>query len=157
MSDIDRLLDLCIPEPNTGCWIWLGKIARGGYGQVKAQGKFHRAHRLSYQMLKGAIPPGQFVCHACDNRWCINPDHLFCGTHMDNMNDCRRKGRFHSWAGERKGAANPKAILTPDKVVAIKKLGDMDVKANDLAMLLGVSITAIRDIWNGRTWEHLKP
>src|SRR5437899_1610730 len=88
-----------------GCWYWTGPVAgatSGGipYGRATVRIEHHgkrayiRAHRLSWQVNFGDIPPGLFVCHHCDNPLCVSPDHLFLGTHMDNVRDAMSKGRF---------------------------------------------------------------
>lgn len=74
----------------TGCWDWIGQIGWHGYA---IQSGF-RAHRLSWILYKGLIPKGLLVCHKCDNRSCVNPKHLWTGTHKQNMKDCSRKGRI---------------------------------------------------------------
>ena len=79
-------------KKDSGCWEW-SKSTRSGYGQVRWNGKLIFAHRLSYFIVNGEIPKGLFVCHKCDNPSCCNPDHLFLGTHIDNMMDMRTKGR----------------------------------------------------------------
>lgn len=84
---------LCEIDKKTGCWVWSGKRIKGKYGAVKSNGTAHVAHRLSYEMFVGPIPEGMLVCHHCDNPPCINPDHLFVGSHSDNMKDCFAKGR----------------------------------------------------------------
>jgi hypothetical protein len=76
--------DKYIPEPNTGCWVWLGWLSKIGYGYHRVSGRWECAHRISYQTYKGAIPDGLELDHLCRNRWCINPLHLEAVTHRTN-------------------------------------------------------------------------
>lgn len=82
-----------IPEPNSGCWLWEKAVDRGGYGVVRPDYDLLRAHRLSYEIYNGKADERLYVLHRCDVRCCVNPDHLFLGTHADNMQDMVRKGR----------------------------------------------------------------
>ncbi len=91
----DLLDDLSIPEPNSGCLLWLGPATEQNYGRF---GHTY-AHRASYERWKGKIPKSLFVCHRCDNTWCINPDHLFLGTAKDNTQDAVSKGRMRNGGG----------------------------------------------------------
>jgi len=78
-----------------GCWEWTaGLRGKTGYGAIKVDGKVLDAHRLSYTLHKGEIPKGMYVCHSCDNRKCVNPDHLFLGSAKDNWQDAVDKGRI---------------------------------------------------------------
>lgn len=82
----------------SGCWQWTGSKDSWGYGQIRivsssGGSKIRGAHRISFELFKGEIPDGYFVCHTCDNPRCVNPDHLFLGTQTDNMQDRLRKGR----------------------------------------------------------------
>ena len=85
----DYLFGRSIPEPNSGCWLWLGRCDGKGYGRFNNT----MVHRLSYLAARGPISAGLLVLHKCDVPGCINPDHLFLGTALDNARDRDRKGR----------------------------------------------------------------
>lgn len=79
-----------------GCWVWTRHFFDDGYGKFKGPGPDHKtlqAHRYAYELFVGPIPEGMLVCHKCDNPPCVRPDHLFIGTHIDNIKDCIAKGR----------------------------------------------------------------
>lgn len=75
------------------CWEWLGSKDKDGYGRYNMKPTRYGAHRISYQIENGTIPPGQVICHTCDNPGCVNPKHLFAGTQLDNIKDMDNKGR----------------------------------------------------------------
>jgi len=104
-----------IPEPNCGCWLWTGATNSRGRGSVGIPGSRQTitAHRLAYLLFRGPIPDGLHVLHSCDMPLCVNPDHLFLGTHQDNMDDCRAKGR------KAKGFELPRTKLTLEQIAAI--------------------------------------
>ena len=87
-------------EKTESCWIWTAGIrGKSGYGAIKVDGKTIDAHRFSYQIHKGEIPDGVYVCHSCDNRKCVNPDHLFLGSPKDNWKDGFEKNRIKLLGG----------------------------------------------------------
>lgn len=133
-----------------GCWMWQGKTKTGDYGTLSINHKTTMVHRLSYEMHKGEIPEGLMVCHKCNVKLCINPDHLYVGTHNDNMRDMADSDVM-------KGEANPKSILTQSQVVEIKQMiKDRKVVYRKIAETYGVSRQAIKDIASGRTWSWLE-
>lgn len=98
---LQQMFDLKTPErPDNSCWPWDAALFSNGYGAMKHGGKTLKGHRVSYELHKGRIPDGMYVCHSCDNKSCTNPDHLWIGTPADNMNDKVAKGR------QSKGAAH---------------------------------------------------
>lgn len=141
-----------IPEPNSGCWIWLKAIGTHGYGvtQNPKTGNPTTAHRVSFEAHKGPIPPGMCVLHRCDCRPCINPDHLFLGTDADNVADKIKKGRLR-W-GISVGESHGESKLTDTQVLEIRKSPD---SGRALAKRYNVSQATIWYIKKRRTWRHL--
>lgn len=143
---IPRFMDKVMPEPNSGCWLWMATADEKGYGHFGiAAGKARKAHRVSYELFVGPIPAGQIVCHKCDNPSCVNPEHLFIGSHQDNADDRGAKGRTAL------GEANGKSVLNADAARWAKTCG-LSLRAT--ADVLSVSPGAIAAIRRGRTWVH---
>ncbi len=91
---LQRFHRMTSPEPTSGCWLWLGTMAKGGYGGFRLSGEsMITAHRASYKLHRGPIADGLHVCHSCDVKCCVNPAHLFLGTNDDNVRDKMQKGR----------------------------------------------------------------
>jgi hypothetical protein len=89
----ERFEELYYPVPECGCWLWERGVNSSGYGSLSVGDKTEMAHRVSYELYVGPIPPGLSVLHKCDTRSCVNPDHLFLGTRSDNNLDMSVKGR----------------------------------------------------------------
>ena len=154
----NRLLSKVTRRPN-GCWEWAGAKHHSGYGRIKVDGEWKAAHRIAYEALIGALAPDQFVCHRCDNPRCVNPSHLFAGTHAENMADMARKGR----AARPHGSLNVNATLSARQVEAIRELyrrhppvvgSHAKGVCRFLASWFGVHHTTIRRVVTGRTWRH---
>src|SRR3990167_1677914 len=92
---IEKLKALSVVGMN-GCHVFTGSTDKNGYGRITFRYKKHRAHRISYKLYVGQIPDGMLVCHKCDNPTCVNPEHLFLGTSLDNNMDKILKGRDHN-------------------------------------------------------------
>jgi hypothetical protein len=140
-----------IPEPNSGCWIWLESTNPTGYAHLRYKTKLHRANRFSWSAYNGQpIPKGLFVLHTCDNRLCVNPDHLFLGTNQDNMDDMRAKGRHINSVP--RGTTHRCAKLTEDDVREIRA---SNKQHRELAKQYGVSHANIGGIKRRTLWKHL--
>lgn len=142
-SAAERAIALLSPEPNTGCWLWAGQVNRRGYGNI-ADGKL--VHRVVWAHFHGPIPAGLFLCHRCDTPACSNPDHLFLGTHAENMADMRLKGR------SRAGARNTMAKLSEGQVHEIRLELAAGASQPVLAEKYAVHRSTISSIATGARW-----
>lgn len=135
-----------------GCWLWTGAMPeRTGYGTIEHNGQSLGAHRLSYELHLGEIPPGMQVCHRCDVRACVNPAHLFLGTNSDNMRDMQRKGRGNNLVGEDHAKAKIAERDIP-KILARLLIGQ---SCAEIAADYGVTDCAINAIRRGKSWNHV--
>lgn len=133
------------------CWLWTAANA-AGYGLIKLGGRMQKAHRVSWEMANGVIPPGMCVCHHCDVPLCVNPAHLFLGTVHDNQMDMRNKGRFPSQRGE----GNHAAKLTKKSVISIRQ--EYATGACTLAHLAdkhAVTLGNISAVILRKSWAHV--
>jgi hypothetical protein len=146
------------------CWIWTGKHGKvrgsgwGDYGIFSVRAKFISAHRASYIIEHGSIPEGKCICHKCDTPRCVRPEHLFAGTHYDNMRDCSAKGRNIMQVHPEclRGTKNGRSLLTESQVIAIREKHHCDVSERTLAKEYNVSRSAIHHIIKYDNWRYLK-
>jgi len=155
LSARDRIERDSVPEPNSGCWLWLRAVrpkSNGDYGVLWTGDKLVGAHRFSFEAFTGPIPDGLYVCHSCDNPICVNPEHLFVGTQRENLEDCDRKGRWPS----RGGAKNGNAKITEADVAEMRRLRREGHKTLLIAYRFGISWRAAQAICAGTAWQHVE-
>lgn len=146
--DAEYFKDRCTVNEATGCHEWTRHLNPGGYGTLKHKRKQQMAHRAAWEFWRGPIPAGMIVCHRCDNRRCINPDHLFIGTTQDNVDDKMAKGRFRPCRGERSGTSK----LTESEIMAIR----LDNRPQStIAADYGISQSNVSIIKQGKTWAEI--
>jgi hypothetical protein len=154
---IDRVMGRVNIDRETGCWNWTGSTNSAGYGvigigsRVDKSCKIVTVHRLVWQHEKGSIPESFCVCHHCDNRKCVNPEHLFLGTNQDNVDDKERKNRSNHPVGSRCA----KSIFTNSDVENIVRLFSIGKSNVDIASLYRCHYHAIWNIRHGIRWGWL--
>jgi len=134
------------------CWVWTAALSTGGYGKLSLNQRVAHAHRVAYTLCIGPIPDRLLVCHTCDNRRCVRPDHLFVGTHLDNARDRDAKGRLNDRAGE----LNGRARFTVEDIREIRQLADVDgLFQYEIAERFGTRQSRISDIVLRKTWREV--
>lgn len=142
-----------------GCWEWLGLKNAAGYGTLAVKNKKTLAHRFSLT-LHGVDVDGKYACHHCDNKGCVNPEHLYAGDRKSNARDAVVRGRYvrgadHHWAGKHKGETNGRAKLSAADVLSIRERVSGGELRSKLAREFQVSWTAINYAVNGQNWGSL--
>jgi len=156
-KDIDRFWSKV--NKTESCWEWCGSISKKGYGHFWCSPSTYRAHRFAWIATNGQILNGLSVCHRCDNRKCVRPDHLFLGTQKDNIVDCRDKRRLGIWVRAdkaKRGEANHFSKLTSDNIRHIRQQRLDGVSGSTLAMEFGVCQSTIYKASLGNSWRHIK-
>jgi len=149
-----------IEKTENGCWLWLAaKRGKSGYGCIKVNGKTIDSHRMSYIIHNGEIPNKLFVCHTCDVRLCVNPQHLFLGSHSINMKDAYNKGRLVVPTGVRYSNGNVPLNRTLTTVALVKHVTDcVKNRTTSLVKLskeLNLPYQLLRDISCGRVYKNI--
>lgn len=152
-SRVDKNGPVPAHRPELGpCWVWTGQRSPKGYGVIWWHGRNERAHRVAWELVNGPVAEELWVLHACDNRACSNPLHLFLGDNLANNQDKAAKGR-HVY-----GASHKLAKLTDSDAATIKAaLADRSATRRTLAARFGVSRGVIDHIAAGTTWKHVQP
>ena len=130
------------------CWLWSGKKNRWGYGKQKIGGKEYIASRLSWYIHNGKDPKSLEVCHRCNNPSCVNPKHLYLGTHAENLRDAGIDGLMP------RGSKNPGSKLTEDQVDELKRLSKSGMSSRKLSLLFPITPRSIRRIVSGARWKY---
>jgi hypothetical protein len=138
-----------------GCWEWIGKRFKNGYGQVcisfsPREHKYCLAHRVMWELHYGPLGKKKAL-HKCDHPWCVRPDHLFKGTTLDNCLDMHRKGR----GNPSKGEAHVRSKLTVKKVLAIRAAGTRGDLHRVIAKRFGVCTKQVTVIIQRQQWKHV--
>lgn len=145
----ERFLARVVPEPTSGCWLWDGPLDPDGYGHLAygARGRMG-AHRASWIIHAGPIPPSRWVLHKCDVPSCVNPRHLYLGTQVDNWRDCVARGRYPF----RRGSRHYLAKLDETSAAAIYR----DPRPGlVIARAYRISPMMVSDIKLRKTWRHI--
>ena len=136
------------------CWEWNKSLNEHGYGRVYVNGKQQYIHRAAWEKIYGKIPKGMCVCHTCDNRKCFNPDHLWLGTHDENMKDMADKEILLSRAARGEKQANAKFTEIQIKNIRLDYLYN-NYSIHHMARMHSVSFNTMYSILKRKTWKHV--
>jgi hypothetical protein len=157
-----------------GCWIWTAARSSHGYGKIGGPSRrILKAHRVAWELVHGSIPEGFLVCHHCDNPPCVNPDHLYLGTHKDNSRDMVVRGRAKRYQGPpptgdrhgsrtmphrvARGSRNGFSKLTERDAQWVWALRALGYQYAEIAAVFGVSTATVSRILRRKNWTHVDP
>jgi len=133
------------------CWLCKTAVRKDGYSSLKIDGKEVLAHRLSYQIFKGLIPSDKLVCHKCDVRNCVNPDHLYLGNDSTNALDRQRRNKSTCQTGEK----NHRSFLTNQHILDIRKMCEKGFSSEYLCKVFNLKYSHFTRIKNRQIWAHI--
>ena len=140
---MDKDTFLSLIKTSEGCSFWEGAVSTGGYGVLSFNGCYYLAHKLSYILTKGDVEEGKFVCHKCDNKTCINPNHLYLGSPKDNSIDIVKRGKIGT------------SKLKHDDVVNILIENKSGVNGVELSRRYNISSSSVYMILKGLHYPHI--
>lgn len=149
-KDFWNLVDI---KGEDNCWTWKGSVTgrkQNSYGRFRFNRKIVKSHRLSYELMYGNIPEDLFVLHSCDNKLCCNPKHLHLGTHRDNMNEAKERGRVP------RGENSKLTKLKNENIIKIRELYDSKKYTNrQIGKLFDISKNHVSLIVHRKIWTHI--
>lgn len=148
---LERFEEKFIPVTESGCWIWTAYTNADGYGQINADNRMKKAHRVSWELYNGVIPDSMCICHKCDTPSCVNPNHLFLGTHTENIQDMFLKGR----ADLKHGSKHGRTELSEEDVISMRKKCNEGTPQQYFADKHGINKGTVSKIILRKTWRHV--
>jgi hypothetical protein len=146
----DRILSKILIDQK-GCWNWTDHLEVRGYGRATYNGKTYPAHRLSYMCFEKKIPKGLLVCHKCDNRRCVNPEHLYLGTHHDNSLD-RGKRNLKSF---QRGESHGNCKFSDAIILEVRKKHSEGQSRSQISKIYNIKYSAVCKIIRRESWNHI--
>ncbi len=145
----ERFLHYTSKTPS-GCWFWIGGLHPSGYGMLKYERVTKFAHRVSWEIFRGPIPKGMDMLHSCDNRSCVNPDHLRPGTHQENMDDMAKRGRRRPVKSDKVWTVK---LDWPQVIDMRQRFENGEVTPVELAAEKSMDLSGIHKILKGQYWK----